>query len=298
MMFCFNCGKELPNEAKFCAYCGTNLSKMSIEVDDVSDKTTVGEIYVREDINVDQMQKQELALIEARGKYKLGIGAFERRQYDKAEVYFVEALEKGMLEAAYVLAETYYRNDRFNTYDDKNKLEYVGYNGDNIVTYLRREEYVIRYLLQAAIMDDNRAVAEFCGWVVLKFADSKIKDLFRYGLLDDLKEGFVIKGVDFEVEEEIYDSGWCEYTIKELRDWSYANLLELAQIGVGAAQFYVGVYYAKQYDLSCSSEDKAKARYWLGQACGKVNAPNVYKINEYLNKFIAFGDCPENDFFV
>ena len=26
-MFCFNCGKQLPEEAKFCAYCGTRMSE-------------------------------------------------------------------------------------------------------------------------------------------------------------------------------------------------------------------------------------------------------------------------------
>ena len=155
----------------------------------------------------------------------------------------------------------------------------------------------MHYLLRAAIMGDSRAITEFYGWIVLQYGESQIKDLFRYGLLDVLKEGFVINGIKFDIEEKRYGY-WIDYEIKELRDWSYSNLLELAQIGVGAAQFYIGVYYAKQYDLSCSSEDKTKAKYWLGQACGKVNTPNVYKINEYLNKFIAFGDCPKNDFFV
>jgi hypothetical protein len=36
-MFCFNCGKELPEEARFCAYCGTALEEFKKSLANLQD---------------------------------------------------------------------------------------------------------------------------------------------------------------------------------------------------------------------------------------------------------------------
>ena len=297
MMFCFNCGKELPNEAKFCAYCGTNLSQLTGS--NLQDETEVNDVPNQEE-NI--MQVQEAALVEAREQYKLGVGAFERGQYKKAQTYFKNALNGGIHEAVFILAETYYRDKEFNWFDSENEVNYVDENGENSCMFLRKEEYVLYYLLLSAISGNKRAISELCGWVIAETGEISIVNLHNYGLLNDFKDGFVIGGSKFRVEQiefiNIYGEKRTKKIVKGLEDWAYANLFESAQAGDGVAQYYIGAYYAKKYDSSCSDEHKSKAKYWIGQAEGKVNAPHIYKLKKYLDKFMSLSDSSEIDFFV
>lgn len=248
-----------------------------------------------EKVNQEKVKQEEVAK-KAMEQYKLGVGAFERGQYKNARKYFSEALQAGLQDAAFSLAEAYYRDSNFSWFDEENKLEYINCNGEMDSDYLNKEDYVIFYLLRNAIAGYRRATLELCGWIMTNYSESTIWRLFRYGMLDDLKEGFVLGITKFGVEKEKLTN--YSGKIDGLEDWAYANLIEAAQEGDGAAQYYIGAYYTKKYDLSCSSEHQSKAKYWLAQSEGKVNAPNVYKLTKYLNKFIAFGDCPAIDYFV
>ena len=128
-MFCFNCGKQLPEEAKFCAYCGINLSQLKNDIDDVQDAVTIEEtskndediakVIVPQNVSREISPKtpsDEFAWAE---RYERGLDGFERNLRKAFDLY-VKAAKSGYTEAQFRLARAY-ENGELNLKENNEK---------------------------------------------------------------------------------------------------------------------------------------------------------------------------------
>jgi len=114
-MFCFNCGKELPNEARFCAYCGTNLSQVKMGADNLQDVQIINDISSVKEVGKFQIQETakdimvpdtpEGNYILAR-RFELGVDGVEQN-FRKAFDLYSKSAKKGYAEAQFRLACAY-----------------------------------------------------------------------------------------------------------------------------------------------------------------------------------------------
>lgn len=127
-MFCINCGKQLPEEAKFCAYCGINLSQLQGNANDVQDAVLVKEAPKNEEGNTIEVAvlpacepkpntpEEEFELAK---RYEQGANGFERN-LRKAYDLYLKAAKSGYNEARFRLGRAY-ENGELNLKENNEK---------------------------------------------------------------------------------------------------------------------------------------------------------------------------------
>ena len=157
-MFCFNCGKQLPEEAKFCAYCGINLSQLqndgsvqdavlvNDEVTTKSDKVTEPEAVKFVSNNSKPTTPEEEFLWAKR--YEMGLEGFERNLRKAFDLY-VKSANGGYKEAQFRLAQAY-ENGELNLKENEEKAynwyEEAANNGHVEAMFILGEAYEYEYL--------------------------------------------------------------------------------------------------------------------------------------------------------
>ena len=128
-MFCFNCGKQLPEEARFCAYCGINLSQLQNnddvqDADLVNEATTVGADKVAEPKALkanpgnSKPTTPEEEFVWAK-RYEMGSEGFEYNLRKAFDLY-VKSANGGYKEAQFRLAQAY-ENGELNLKENEEK---------------------------------------------------------------------------------------------------------------------------------------------------------------------------------
>lgn len=128
-MFCFNCGKALPNEARFCAYCGTNLVHSNDVCEELVENTS-------EDLD---------AIYNLAKAYEFGDGYEE--DGEKAFELYLEAAGGGHIEAQYKLAKVYEFGDLGEIEDEEEAFEWclkAANNGHINAMYEIAEKYMYK----------------------------------------------------------------------------------------------------------------------------------------------------------
>ena len=152
-MFCFNCGRQLPEEAKFCAYCGINLSQLKNDIDDVQDAITIedaskndGEIakvIVTQNVSRETSPKTPADEFACAERYERGTEGFERNLRKAFDLY-VKAAKSGYKEAQFRLAHAY-ENGELNLKENNEKAydwyEQAANNGHIEAMFVLAEAY-------------------------------------------------------------------------------------------------------------------------------------------------------------
>ena len=157
-MFCFNCGKQLPEEAKFCAYCGINLNQLqndgdvqdavlvNEEVTTKCDKVTEHEV-VKVTLNNSKPTSPDEEFLWAR-RYEMGLEGFERNLRKAFDLY-VKSANGGYKEAQFRLAQAY-ENGELNLKENEEKAcnwyEKAANNGHIEAMFILGEAYEYEYL--------------------------------------------------------------------------------------------------------------------------------------------------------
>ena len=157
-MFCFNCGKQLPEEAKFCAYCGINLSQLQ-NTDEVQDAVVVNEVVTSEAdkqaepkvvkaiLNNSKPTTPEEEFVWAK-RYEMGSEGFEYNLRKAFDLY-VKSANGGYKEAQFRLAQAY-ENGELNLKENEEKAytwyEKAANNGHVEAMFILGEAYEYEYL--------------------------------------------------------------------------------------------------------------------------------------------------------
>ena len=82
----------------------------------------------------------------------------------------------------------------------------------------------------------------------------------------------------------------------ELESMAKSVLETYAEDGDAAAQYYLGMSYARKYEYSSKDSDKQAAVKWLHECYDDVYAPNIDQTLKCLKKFIAVNWPPCDKF--
>lgn len=115
IMFCINCGKQLPDEARFCAYCGIRITELEKESYDVKVANSDDKVFEAEVID-DEVTMPKVTLVKTQNdflandfsmaqQYERGVGV--ERNLRKAFDLYLKAARAGSREAQFRLACAY-----------------------------------------------------------------------------------------------------------------------------------------------------------------------------------------------
>ena len=114
-MFCINCGKQLPEEARFCAYCGVKIIELKKQFHNVKVVNSDDKVVEAEVID-DEVTMPKVTLVKAQSdftaddfslaqQYERGVGV--ERNLRKAFDFYIKAARAGNKEAQFRLACAY-----------------------------------------------------------------------------------------------------------------------------------------------------------------------------------------------
>ena len=201
-MFCFNCGKQLPDEARFCAYCGTNLSHLKMGGDAAQSTQNINAVAANEEVSNVQSQGSaqnvvvpdtpEGNFILAR-RYELGVEGVEQN-FRKAFDLYTKSAKGGYNEAQFRLACAYENGEltlKVNEEKACDWYEEAARNGHVEAMFVLAEAYEYGYLELEEDEDeafDYYLKAAENGHVKSQFIVAEAYDLENLGVDEDKEE--------------------------------------------------------------------------------------------------------------
>lgn len=246
---------------------------------------------------------------------RLGAECIVNEEYVEARRLLNQAVNNGNIKAYYYLAELEERDNTDAHFErevfmlnGKTSTGVDAFDDPNAVSIGARERKLCNLLL-GTHHGDNAAQIELAhkctgflgGWTIWTWLDkSGFLDLIGYEItfgtqkfkihLSEEREirfmfGGTANGKELPKDKE-----------KELRNMAIEVLETFAEDGNPAAQYYLGMDYAKKYEYSSKDTDKRMAVKWLRECYDNVWAPNLDRTLKCLNKFVVVNWPPCDNF--
>lgn len=294
----------------------------------------IGDVIPRNISKAKELFKMAAENGDSSAQCKLGSDYLDDEEYTEAYKWLELAIANGNSKGYYYMAKWEMENDTDKRYK-RNWLSINGdsfdpergdfdYINDPNWHSLNDDDRSTMNLLLGANCGDKRAQIELAGrcsrysllspgiWTILE----KYKPDFLQAIGYEVNFGiskFPIELVDFEQKDIELSFAYrnLKSNIKKLNNKMIVEngkrtdeltilardvLAKYAEEGEPAAQYYLGMYYAKKYEYSCSDSDKRPALKWLRMCENDVDAPNLSKMIKCLNKFVCVNYPPCDSF--